>query len=82
MKTKLKLIKNYTPKISKSEEIELYPNGIFNFFISKMLEVIEDNIFKPKKVRINIEKWLKTHYRSDSFITCYLILHFHLITLL
>ena len=68
IKRKLKLIKNYTPKISKSEDIEIYPNGVFNFFISKMLEDIEDDILRPKKVRIDIEKWLKTHYRSDSII--------------
>jgi hypothetical protein len=61
---KLKLQKNYTPKIQNSEEIEIYPNGIFKFFISKIIEDIEDRILQPQKVRINIKKWLQTHYRG------------------
>lgn len=44
---KLKLQKNYTPKVQNSEEIEIYPNGIFKFFISKIIEDIEDGIFQP-----------------------------------
>jgi len=61
---KLKLQKNYTPKVQNSEEIETYPNGIFKFFISKIIEDIEDGVFQPQKVRINIEKWLQTHSRG------------------
>jgi hypothetical protein len=48
----LKLIKNYTPKVQESEEIEIYPNGIFKFFISKILEDIKNGDFKPKMERI------------------------------
>lgn len=52
----LKLIKDYKPKIQNSDDIEIYPNGIFKFFVSKILEDIEDGIFKPKMERINIDK--------------------------
>ena len=62
----LKLKKNYIPKKQINEELEIYKNGIFNFFISKILEDIENGIFKPKKERINIEKWRKTHCTNDS----------------
>lgn len=65
---KLKLQKNYTPKVQNSEEIEIYPNGIFKFFISKIIEDIKDGVLNPKKVRINIEKWLQTHYRGEHSI--------------
>jgi len=65
---KLKLQKNYTPKVQKNDEIEIYPNGIFKFFISKILEDINDGTLEPKKVRINIEKWLQTHYLCNNNI--------------
>ena len=65
---KLNLQKNYTPKISNNEEIEIYPNGIFNFFVSKIIEDIDVGVLQPKKVRINIEKWLKTHSKDFSVI--------------
>ena len=54
---KLKLKKNYIPKVQNSEEIEIYPNGIFKFFISKIIEDIEDGILQPQKLRINIERF-------------------------
>lgn len=60
----LKFIKNYIPKVQESEEIEIYPNGIFKFFISKILEDIYRGDFKPKMERINIEKWRKSHSKS------------------
>lgn len=60
----LKLIKNYVPKQPMSDEIEIYPNGIFQFFISKIIEDIESGIFTPKKERINIDKLRKTHTLS------------------
>lgn len=62
----LKLKKNYIPKKQINEELEIYKNGIFNFFISKILEDIENGVFEPKMERINIEKWEKTHCTSDS----------------
>lgn len=62
----LKLIKDYKPKIQNSDDIEIYPNGIFKFFVSKILEDIEDGIFKPKMERINIDKWRKTHIMNSS----------------
>jgi len=65
---KLKLQKNYTPKVQNSDEIEIYPNGVFNFFISKIIEDIDDGILQPIKVRINIEKWLQTHYQCKDNI--------------
>lgn len=60
----LKLIKNYTHKVQENEEIEIYPNGIFKFFISKTLEDIKNGDFKPKMERINIEKWRKSHVNN------------------
>ncbi len=62
----LKLKKNYIPKKQINEELEIYKNGIFNFFISRILEDIENGIFKPRKERINIEKWRKIHCTNDS----------------
>ena len=62
----LKLKKNYIPKKQINEELEIYKNGIFNFFISKILEDIENGIFTPKKERINIKKWKNTHFTNDS----------------
>ena len=64
----LKLIKNYAPKVQESEEIEIYPNGIFKFFISKILEDIKNGDFKPKMERINIEKWRKSHVKNTDFL--------------
>ena len=61
----LKLIKNYVQKQPLSEEIEIYPNGIFQFFISKIMEDIEHGTFAPKMERINIDKWRKTHTTSS-----------------
>jgi len=61
----LKLIKNYIPKQSMNDEIELYPNGVFKFFISKMIEDIENGNFKPAMERIDIDKWRKTHTTSS-----------------
>ena len=60
----LKLLKNYIPKQHVSEEVELYPIGVFTFFISKILEDIKSGHFKHKKQRINLEKWIKTHYHN------------------
>ena len=69
----LKLRKNYIPKVQKSEEIEIYLNGIFKFFISKILEDINSGDFKPKMERINIEKWKKSHlHNTDSLDENYL----------
>ena len=62
----LKLKKNYIPKKQINEELEIYKNGIFNFFISKILEDIENGVFEPKMERINIEKWKKTHCTNSS----------------
>lgn len=62
----LKLKKNYIPKKQINEELEIYKNGIFNFFISKILEDIENGVFEPKMERINIEKWKKTHCTNNS----------------
>lgn len=64
----LKLIKNYIPKQPMCDDSEIYQNGIFQFSISMILEDIEHGIFTPKKERINIKDWRKTHtlsYRLD-----------------
>lgn len=68
----LKLIKNYIPKQEMSDEIEIYPNGIFQFFISKILEDIENSSFKPAMERIDISKWREMHTTSSGLDIEYL----------
>jgi len=48
-----------------SDEIEIYPNGIFQFLISNILEDIDKGTFAPKMERINIDKWKKMHITSS-----------------
>jgi hypothetical protein len=44
----LKMIKNYVPKQQMCQDSEIYQNGIFQFFISKILKDIECGDFVPK----------------------------------
>src|SRR3990167_1923584 len=52
---KMKLMKNFTPLPSEEDE-EFYPNGIFVFNISKLIQYINKNqeVFQPEEVPVNI----------------------------
>ncbi len=43
---------------------EIYPNGIFNFSISRIAEHIASGELKVEKEQINIEQWFKLHIRG------------------
>ncbi len=60
---KLKLNKNFQP-LSCDEGDEFYPNGIFEFNITKLLEFINANqdIFQPQEVEV---KAVRTTYSSN-----------------
>ncbi|MFW6009562.1 MAG: hypothetical protein ACOCP8_09900 [archaeon] len=59
-KRKLQLIKNYKPCLAYEND-EIYPNGIFNFNISKILNDINCGTLEVEKEKINISEWFKTH---------------------
>ncbi len=61
---KIKLDKNYIP-IPTNKGDEIYPNGIFNFNISRMLEQITSGELDAKKEVINVSEWFKTHIRGS-----------------
>lgn len=63
-KRKIKLSKNYIP-LPVREGDEIYPNGIFNFSISRILEHILSGELEVKKEQLNIKKWFKTHFRGS-----------------
>jgi len=56
---KIKLNKHYVPLPSHKGD-EIYPNGIFKFNISKILEYIADGKLNLEIESINISAWLKT----------------------
>jgi hypothetical protein len=64
---KLKLDKDYTP-FPSYEGDEIYPNGIFNFNISRILEHIMAGKLDVEKELININEWFKTHFRDGQWI--------------
>lgn len=67
MKTrKIKLNPLFNPPITKTDDIELYPNGIFDFNITKILEDIEDGILIPVIEKISLHDWFREHYESTS----------------
>jgi len=61
---KLKLDKRYTP-FPTNEGDEIYPNGIFNFNISRILEHIMAGKLDVEKELINVSEWFKTHFRGS-----------------
>ena len=62
---KFKLNKDYTP-LPIYEGDEIYPNGIFNFSISRIMEDIESGKLIPRFEKINIQAWFK--FRSHGSI--------------
>lgn len=61
---RLKLDNNYIP-IPTNKGDEIYPNGIFNFNISRILEHIAIGKLDAKKELINVNKWFRTHIRGS-----------------
>lgn len=61
---KLKLDINYKP-IPTNVGDEIYPNGIFNFNISKMLEHITAGKLEAEIELIKVSEWFKRHVRGS-----------------
>ncbi|MCB8817389.1 hypothetical protein [Desulfosporosinus shakirovi] len=55
---KIKLNKNYTP-LPTSEGDEIYPNGIFDFSISRILEYIAEGKLEAEEGRIEVKEWFE-----------------------
>ena len=60
----IKLNKNYVPLPTQSGD-EIYPNGIFNFAISRIIEDICSGKLAVEQEKINIQDWFKTHLRGS-----------------
>ncbi len=61
---KIKMNKNYKP-LPTNEGDEIYPNGIFNFSITRILEYIAEGKLDVEIEQINVKEWFKTHYRGS-----------------
>jgi len=61
---KLKLNKNYLP-CTANENDEIYPNGIFRFNVTRILEHIGAGKLEAEKTEINTVEWFRTHFRSS-----------------
>lgn len=44
---------------------EIYPNGIFNFNISRILEDINSGQLDAEKEQVIVKEWFKSHIRSS-----------------
>jgi hypothetical protein len=60
----LKIDKNYSP-LAVREGDEIYPNGIFTFNISRILEDIADGKLSVEMKEINVREWFKTHFQGS-----------------
>lgn len=61
---KIKLNKDYKP-LPVSAGDEIYPNGIFNFSISRIIEHIGSGELSVIKERIDVKQWFKSHCQSS-----------------
>jgi hypothetical protein len=61
---KLKLDKEDRPLPTNVGD-EIYPNGIFHFNISRILEHINSRELIAEKERIHVNEWFKTHFRGS-----------------
>ena len=59
----IKLNKNYVPLPTQDGD-ERYPNGIFNFAISLIIEDICSGKLAVEQEKINVQDWFKTHWRG------------------
>ncbi|OGT49015.1 MAG: hypothetical protein A3E82_08735 [Gammaproteobacteria bacterium RIFCSPHIGHO2_12_FULL_38_11] len=66
---KLKINKNFKP-LSKDEEDEFYPNGIFEFNITKLLMFIKANpcMFQPEEVSVRVVRTFPSSNLNESTI--------------
>jgi hypothetical protein len=55
---------NYIPLPAHKGD-EIYPNGIFNFSISRIYEDISSGKLCAEKEQINISEWFKSHFRKS-----------------
>lgn len=64
---KMKVDKKFQP-LSKDEGDEFYPNGIFEFNITKLLIFIKDNpyIFRPEEVSVKLIRWPSKHLNEST----------------
>ena len=61
---KIKLNKNYIPLPTQDGD-EIYPNGIFNFAISLIIEDICSGKLAVEQEKISVQDWFKTHWRGS-----------------
>jgi len=61
---KLNLNKNYLPCVA-NENDEIYPNGIFHFNVTRILEDISTGKLEAEKTEINTVEWFRTHHRGS-----------------
>jgi hypothetical protein len=61
---KIKPDNKYKP-LPTNEGDEIYPNGIFKFSISRILEHIMSGQLNPAKEEINVREWFKSHSRGS-----------------
>ena len=61
---RIKLNKKFVPLPAQNGD-EIYPNGIFNFAISRMLEDIISDKIVVEKEKINVQEWEKPHWRGS-----------------
>ncbi|MDO6657861.1 hypothetical protein [Anaerobacillus sp. 1_MG-2023] len=57
---KIKMDNNYIPLPSHLGD-ETYPNGIFHFNISRIVEDIDSGILHVERETIDVKRWFKTH---------------------
>lgn len=60
---RIKLNKAFIP-LPNDVGDEIYPNGIFNFSISRILEHIASGKLKAEEEQINVDEWFKSHIRG------------------
>ena len=61
---RIKLNKKFVPLPAQDGD-EIYPNGIFNFAISRILEDISSGKLVVEKEKINVHEWFKSHWRGS-----------------
>lgn len=61
---KIKFDNNYNP-LPTYEGDEIYPNGVFNFSISRIIEHISSHQLDAGKEKINVKEWFKSHFHGS-----------------
>lgn len=65
----MKLLKDFQPLLSEDGD-EFYPNGIFEFNISKLIQYIAKNqdVFQAEKVKVNTIPFYSTNHLNEDTI--------------